>query len=137
MKQNKAKAKQNRAARNEAEQNEADESEAKRSNAKRNEATRSKKVGLALRSSSATFATRQLTTASPQKSGTSRSMSNQVYKNTFFQNFFALVKKNVKEQRARAHVAFVVEVFFSEFVLPLEWETELKKNLFQGYINKT
>ncbi len=39
MKQNKAKAKQNRAARNEAEQNEADESEAKRSNAKRNEAT--------------------------------------------------------------------------------------------------
>ena len=97
MKQNKAKAKQNRAARNEAEQNEAGESEAKRSNAERNEATRCKKMGLALRSSSATFATRQPTTASPQKSGTSRSMSNQVYKNTFGGFSFAFDKALVKQ----------------------------------------
>ena len=41
MKQNKAKAKQNRAARNEAEQNEADEREAKRSKAKQRQTERS------------------------------------------------------------------------------------------------
>ena len=45
-------------------------------------------------------------------------------------NFFAIDKKNVKEQRARANAAFVVEVFFSEFVLPLVWGIDFQKNTF-------
>ena len=54
----------------------------------------------------------------------------------FLRDLFALNKKNVKEQRARAHAAFVVEVFFSEFVLPLEWGTEFQKTIFKACKNK-
>ena len=54
----------------------------------------------------------------------------------FLRELFARNKKNVKEQRARAHAAFVVEVFFSEFVLPLEWGAEFQKTIFKACKNK-
>ena len=42
----------------------------------------------------------------------------------------------MKEQRALAYAALVVEVFFSEFVLPLEWGTEFQKTIFKACKNK-
>ena len=55
----------------------------------------------------------------------------------FLRDLFALNEKNVKEERARAHAAFVVEVFSSEFVLPLEWGSEFHKTDFSSLEKQT